>query len=441
MRRMLLWIGIFFVGALTSAGTAQAQQVDVIKASRLIDGTGGPAIEDAVIVVTGDAITAVGKAGSVTIPAGARTIDLTGYTVMPGLIDTHDHITGVPGDGGDTQELRETDAHKAIYGVVHSKLTLDAGFTTIRDVGGSYATVALRDSIAKGLVPGPRMWVATRSIGITGGHGDINGWSPNLLLPGTAEIADGIEEVRKAVRRQIKFGADLIKVVASGGILSVGDSPSSVQYSVDELKTIVDEAGHSGRKVAAHAHGAQSIKDATRAGVASIEHGSLVDDEGIRLMKEHGTFMVPTLYTLDYIVDEGAQTGTPAYAVNKAKAMMKLQRANLKNAYQSGVRFAYGTDAGVFPHGRNAKDFAILVEQLGVTPLDAIKLATSNAADLHWRRRQAGRTEAGLWADIVAVEGNPLTNIRLLEDVKFVMKGGVVYKSPAVKMDRPTAAR
>lgn len=439
MRRILGIFAAFTV--MLGPGSAAAQQVTVIKASRLIDGTGAPAIEDAIIIVTGDSITAVGKAGTMAVPTGARTIDLSGFTVMPGLIDCHDHITGVPGDGGDTQELRETDAHKAIYGVVHSKVTLDAGFTTIRDVGGSYSTVALRDSIAKGLVPGPRMWVATRSIGITGGHGDINGWSPNLLLPGTAEIADGIEDVRKAVRKQIKFGADLIKVVASGGILSVGDSPSSVQYSYEELKTIVDEAGHSGRKVAAHAHGAQSIKDATRAGVASIEHGSLVDDEGIKLMKEHGTFMVPTLYTLDYIVDEGAQTGTPAYAVDKAQAMMKLQRANLRNAYQNGVRFAYGTDAGVFPHGRNAKDFAILVDQLGVAPLDAIKLATTSAAELIGVADKLGALKPGLWADIVAVEGNPLTNIRLLEDVRFVMKGGVVYKAPAPGMNRPTAAR
>lgn len=440
MRRILGRILAAFCVVLVP-GSASAQQVTVIKASRLIDGTGTAAIEDAIIVVTGDSITAAGKAGTVQVPTGARTIDLTGFTVMPGLIDCHDHITGIPGDGGDTQELRETDAHKAIYGVVHSKLTLEAGFTTIRDVGGSYSTVALRDSIAKGLVPGPRMWVASRSIGITGGHGDINGWSPNLLLPGTAEIADGIEDVRKAVRKQIKFGADLIKVVASGGILSVGDSPSAVQYSYEELKTIVDEAGHSGRKVAAHAHGAQSIKDATRAGAASIEHGSLVDDEGITLMKEHGTFMVPTLYTLDYIVDEGAQTGTPAYAVTKARAMMKLQRVNLRNAYQSGVRFAYGTDAGVFPHGRNAKDFAILVDQLGVAPIDAIKLATTSAAELIGAGDKLGALKPGLWADIVAVEGNPLTNIRLLEDVRFVMKGGIVYKAPAPGMNRPTAAR
>jgi imidazolonepropionase-like amidohydrolase len=405
-------------------------RVTVIKAARLIDGTGAPPIEDAAIIVTGDSITWTGRGADLKVPAGATLIDLKGHTLLPGLFDCHDHITGVPGDGGDTQELRETDAHKAIYGVAHAKVTLEAGFTTIRDVGGAYATVALRDLIARGLVPGPRMWVATRGIGITGGHGDINGWSPQLSLPGTVQIADGIEGVRKAVREQVKFGADFIKVVASGGILSVGDSPSAVQFSFEELKTIVDEAGHSGRKVAAHAHGAQSIKDAVRAGVASIEHGSLVDAEGIQLMKEHGTYMVPTLYTLDFIIEEGASHGTPAYAVDKARAMARLQRENLRKAYQAGVKFAYGTDAAVIPHGRNAKDFNILVTQLGVPPIDAIRIATTNSADLVGIGGKVGALKTGLWADIIAVNGNPLDDIRLLEDVRFVMKAGQVYKKP-----------
>jgi imidazolonepropionase-like amidohydrolase len=405
--------------------------VTVIKAARLIDGTGAPPIDGAAVIVAGDTITWVGRAADLKAPSGARVIDLGRQTVLPGLFDCHVHITGVPGDGGDTQELRETDAHKAIYGVIHSKITLEAGFTTVRDVGGSYSTVALRDSIAKGLIPGPHMYVATWSIGITGGHGDINGWSPNLRLPGTAMIADGIEGVRKAVREQVKYGADLIKVVASGGILSVGDSPSSVQYSFEELKTIVDEAGHSGRKVAAHAHGAQSIKDAVRAGVASIEHGSLIDDEGIRMMKERGTYLVPTLYTLDFIIEEGSAHGTPDYAINKARAIMKEQRANLRKAYQAGVKFAYGTDAAVIPHGRNAKDFNIIVNQLGAPPMEAIKMATTNAADLVGIGNKTGALKAGLWADLVAVDGNPLDDIRVLENVSFVMKSGTVYKGGA----------
>jgi imidazolonepropionase-like amidohydrolase len=403
--------------------------VTIVKAARIIDGTGAPPIEEGAVVITGDTITWVGKASELRAPGGARVIDLGQRTLLPGLFDCHVHITGVPGDGGDTQELRETDAHRAIYGVVHAKLTLDAGFTTIRDVGGSYATVALRDLVNRGVIPGPRMYVATRSLGITGGHGDINGWSPNLSLPGTAQIADGIEGVRKAVREQVKFGADLIKVVASGGILSAGDSPSSVQYSYEELKTIVDEAGHSGRKVAAHAHGAQSIKDAVRAGVASIEHGSLIDDEGIRMMKERGTYLVPTLYTLDFIIEEGPAHGTPEYAVNKARAMVKLQRANLRKAYQAGVKFAYGTDAAVIPHGRNAKDFHILVGELGVPPMDAIRMATTNAADLVGIGDKTGAIRPGLWADLIAVEGNPLEEIRRLESVSFVMKAGMVYRN------------
>jgi len=427
-RHLPLTFTLALLVAATATPVAEAP-VTIVKAARIIDGTGAPPIERGAVVITGETITWVGTVSDLRAPAGARLIDLGERTLLPGLFDCHVHITGVPGDGGDTQALRETDAHRAIYGVVHAKLTLDAGFTTVRDVGGTYATVALRDLIRQGLIPGPRMYVATRSLGITGGHGDINGWSPTLSLPGTAQIADGIEGVRKAVREQVKYGADLIKVVASGGILSVGDSPSSVQYSYEELTTIVEEARHSGRKVAAHAHGAQSIKDAVRAGVASIEHGSLIDEEAIRLMKEHGTYLVPTLYTLDYIIEEGPAHGTPEYAVNKARAMVELQRANLRKAYQEGVKFAYGTDAAVIPHGLNAKDFAILVEQLGVPPMDAIRMATTSAADLVGIADKAGAIRPGLWADLIAVEGNPLEDIRRLETVSFVMKAGMVYRN------------
>ncbi len=428
-KALVLLAAAIAVALATAPVVAQkpSTSVTVIKAARIIDGTGAAPLINGAVVVTGDTITWVGKASELRPVDGAHVIDLGARTLLPGLFDCHDHITGVPGDGGDTQALRETDAHDAIRGVVHAKITLDAGFTTIRDVGGSYATVALRDMIASGLVPGPHMYVAGRSIGITGGHGDINGWSPYLSLPGTAQIADGIEGVRKAVREQVKYGADLIKVVASGGILSVGDSPSSVQYSFEELKTIVDEAGHSGRKVAAHAHGAQSIKDAVRAGVASIEHGSLIDDEGIRLMKEHGTYMVPTLYTLDFIIADGAAHGTPEYAIAKARAVLKLQRANLKKAYAAGVKFAYGTDAAVIPHGMNAKDFRILVAELGVPPMDAIRMATTSAADLLGISDKTGAVRAGLWADLIAVNGDPLADITQLEHVTFVMKAGTVY--------------
>ncbi len=421
---------VTFAALILSADSLLAQQATVIRASRLIDGTGAPPIDDAAIVITGDSITAVGTASTVTVPPGARVIDLKGYTLLPGLMDCHTHITGMPGDGGDTSELKETDDQRTIYGVVNGRTTLEAGFTTIRNVGGGgYGTVALRDSINRGLIVGPRIYTAAKSLGMTGGHGDINGWSADIALPGTAEIVDGVEALQKAVRLQIKFGADLIKVVASGGILSVGDSPNDQQYSFEELKAVVDEAARSGRKVAAHAHGAAGIKNAVRAGVASIEHGSLIDDEAIQLMKEHGTVLVPTLYTLDFMLEEGPAHGVPDYALQKAKRMKQAQRENLKKAFQAGVKFAYGTDAAVIPHGQNARDFDILVSQLGVPPLEAIKMATGSAAELIGIADKAGTLRPGLWADVVAVEGDPVSNIKLLELVKFVMKAGVVYKS------------
>ena len=421
-----------FAFALAASLSLAAQSpVTVIRAGRLVIGTGAPAIENAVVVVDGDHITAAGRAADVAVPAGARIVDLSRYTVMPGLMDMHDHITSEPGDGGDSAVLKETAGHAAIYGVLNAKKTLDAGFTTVRNVGAiGYSDVALKDVVGRGLVPGPRMLIATRGLGITGGHADINGWSPEIHLPGVSQIVDGVDDVRRAVREQIKAGADLIKVTASGGILSVGDSPDAQQYSYDELKAVVDEAARLGRKVAAHAHSAKAIVEASRAGVASIEHGSLIDDAGIAMMKEKGTVLVPTVYTLDYIIDHAKESGIPAYAQEKARAIRAAQRANLKKAYQAGVKFAYGTDAGVFPHGLNAKDFGILVEQLGVPPLAAITLATMDAARLAGIQDRVGSVEAGKWADLIAVEGNPLEQIRLLEDVRFVMKGGVIQKAP-----------
>ncbi len=422
--------GILFFLSVAFAGAGLAQEVIVVEADRMIDPRFDTPIENAVVVIRGEHIVQAGASGDVRRPVGAEVIDLSGYTILPGLIDCHVHISGRPGDGGDTHKLRESVAHEAIYGVAHAKITLEAGFTTIRNIGaGNYSDAALRDLIDDGVVPGPRMWVATRGLGATGGHADINGWSSDLDLPGYAEIADGVDELRKAVRTQIKHGADVIKVTATGGVLSSGDALTDQQYSFEELKAIVDTAAMLGTKVGAHAHSPAGMNDAIRAGVASIEHGSLIDDEGIALMKEHRTFLVPTLYALDFIIDEGLESGVPEYAVEKAKAMAKQQRERLAKAYHAGVRFAYGTDAAVFPHGRNAKDFQILVEELDVQPIDAIRMATVNAAELIGIQDQVGTLEPGKWADIIAVEGNPLQNVRLFEDVRFVMKGGVVYKS------------
>ncbi|MBK6308303.1 MAG: amidohydrolase family protein [Gemmatimonadetes bacterium] len=301
--------------------TAPPSSPVVLRAQRLIVGD-GTTIDQPVVIVQGDRIIAAGPASSVAVPRGARVIDLPGHTLLPGLIDSHTHINSSDSDGGDMAVLRETGAHAAIYGVVNAKKTLDAGFTTIRDVGATnYADIALRDLIAKGVVPGPRIFAAGPSLGITGGHADVNGWSPLIQIPGTGMIVDGVEGMRKAVRQNIKFGSDHIKITATGGILSVGDAVNHAQYSEEELRAAVEEAARLGRKVAMHAHGAEGIVTAVRAGAASIEHGSLIDDAGIALMKEKGTFLVPTLIILDEIARDGEKKGVPANSIAKARAI------------------------------------------------------------------------------------------------------------------------
>ena len=400
-----------------------------IRAQRLIVGD-GTTIDQPVVVIVGDRIVAVGPASRVTIPRGSRLIDLPGHTLLPGLIDCHTHITSSDNDGGDMAVLRETGAHAAIYGVVNARKTLDAGFTTIRDVGATnFADIALRDLIAKGVVPGPRIFAAGPSLGITGGHADVNGWSPLVQIPGTGMIVDGVEGMRKAVRQNVKYGSDHIKITATGGILSVGDAVNHAQYSEEELRAAVEEATRLGRKVAMHAHGAEGIITAVRAGAASIEHGSLIDDAGIALMKEKGTYLVPTLIILEEIARDGEKKGVPANSIAKARAIEGERRVRLRKAWQSGVKFAFGTDATGDIHGRNAEEFFLMQEQLGATPMDAIRSATASAAALIGVADDLGTVAAGKLADIIAVEGDPLDSIRRLEHVDFVMKAGAVYKS------------
>ena len=418
------------VGAV-AAGPAVAQDAVALRADRLIVGTDAPVILDPVVVIEGDRIVAVGPAGAIPIPREAREITLEGHTLLPGLFDTHVHLGGIPGDGGDTQKMRETVAHEAIYAVAHAKITLESGFTSVRNIGaGNYHDAALRDMIERGIVPGPRIQAATWGVGSTGGHADINGWNPDVPTPGYAMIADGEDALRRAVRYQVKYGADVIKVTASGGVLSQGDAIEDQAYSLAELRAIVETANLLHTPVAAHAHSPAAMNDAIRAGVVSIEHGTLIDDEGIRLAKEHGTFIVPTLYTLDFIIEEGAGSGVPEASIQKARDIAVQQRERLSAAFHAGVKFAYGTDAAVFPHGRNARDFAIMVEDMDISPMEAIRTATMNGAELLGWEEDLGSIENGKLADIIAVEGDPLADIRRLEEVAFVMKGGEIVKRP-----------
>ena len=408
---------------------AQAPTVTAIRAARLIIGD-GTQIESPVVVVTGERITAVGPAAQVRVPSGAKVIDLAGYTLMPGFFDMHTHITSIDNDGGDLSVLKETAAHGAIYAVINAKKTLDAGFTTIREAGSTdYVDVAVRDAVNRGLIPGPRIHASGPSLGSTGGHADVNGWSPNLAIPGTGAIVDGPDAIRLQVRRNVKYGADQIKFVATGGILSVGDAVNAPQYGDDEMKALVDEAHRLGRKVMAHAHGGAGLLAAVNAGVQSIEHGSLVDDAAIAAMKAHGTYLVPTLIILEEIVKDGVKKGVPANSIAKATAIAVERRVRLRHAYQSGVKFALGTDATSDIHGRNGEEFKYMVDILGATPMEAITIGTMNAATLLGVEQDFGSVSVGKVADLVAVQGNPLTDVSLLAHVQFVMKGGVVYKS------------
>ena len=404
-----------------------------IKAGRLIDGRGGAPIQNAVILVEGDRITGVGQ--GIAIPRDARVIDLSRKTVLPGFIDAHTHVTSQPANYYEDL-FRKSPIDVAITAHVYAKRTLDAGFTTIRDVGaGEFIDVALRNAIDRGEVPGPRMQVATLAVGSTGGHNDISGFSPYLKFNQFSGVADGVDDVRKLVRFEIKNGADVIKMIASAGVLSEEESVGAPQFSQEEMNAIVQEAAMWGRKVAAHAHGTEAIKMAIRAGVASVEHASLIDDEGIRLAKERGTYLVMDVYNDDYIMAEYKRLGYPQKILDKEARIGRLQRENFKRAVQAGAKVAYGTDAGVYPHGWNGKQFAKMVEW-GLTPMQAIQAATVSAADLLGWSDRVGSVVVGHYADLVAVNGDPLADIRELERVRWVMKGGKVEKEDSTETRR-----
>jgi imidazolonepropionase-like amidohydrolase len=351
-------------------------------------------------------------------------IDLSNATVLPGLIDCHTHLTSDPGHTG-YESLGISVPREALYGAKNARLTLDAGFTTVRNVGAAgYSDVALRDAINAGDVPGPRIDASGPAIGVTGGHMDNSLLAPEYHHSADG-IADGVPAVIAKVREVVKYGADVIKIAASGGVLSKGDSPEATQFSDEEIRAIVIEAHRLGRKVAAHAHGAAGIKQAVVAGVDSIEHGSFIDAEAIRLMKEKGTYLVPTLYLADWFIENYQRLRVPEFMVEKAKIVMPAARRNVEAAFKAGVKVAFGTDAAVYPHGLNAREFAVMVK-LGLTPMQAIQAATVNAADLLGWSDRVGSIEPGRFADIVAVSGDPSQDVTQLEHPLFVMKGGIV---------------
>ena len=434
---MIRRAGLILVAGLL-AGRDLAAQADsggaarpsvLVRAGRLIAVRTGTVLTNQAILIEGDRIKEVGPADAVAghAPRDARVIDLRNATVLPGLIDCHTHITSDPGDYY-KQLFRMSPIDEAVRAHLYAKRTLDAGFTTVRNVGaGAFIDVALRNAINEGAVPGPRMLVSTMPLSATGGHGDVNGMSPYLHFDGFSGIANGVDQIREKIRFEVKYGADLIKVLASAGVLSEEESVGAPQYTQEELNAVVEEAAMWGRKVAAHAHGAEAIKRAVRAGVASVEHGSLIDDEGIRLMKERGTYLVADIYNDDYIIAEYTRLGFPQKIIEKERLVGRQQRENFKKAVQAGVKIAYGTDAGVYPHGWNAKQFAHMV-RWGTTPLQAIQAATVNAADLIGWRDLVGALEPGKFADVIGVVGDPLQDVTVLEHVGFVMKGGQIVK-------------
>jgi imidazolonepropionase-like amidohydrolase len=399
-----------------------------VRCGKLLDVRSGKMLTDQVVVFDdGGTITSVSPFSSAKIPSGVVAIDLSNATCLPGLIDVHTHLTGDPTNNG-YAGLGVSVPREAVTGVKNARLTLRAGFTSVRNVGASgYTDIALRDAVNAGDVEGPRMRVSGPPLGITGGHCD-NNLLPSEFHYKAGGIADGPWAARAKVRETVKYGADVIKICASGGVLSKGDQPGTPQYTLEEMQAIAEEAHKLGRKVAAHAHGTQSIKDAIRAGIDSIEHSSLIDDEGIALAKQHGTYLVFDIYNDDYILQEGAKAGMLPESIEKEKKIGRLQRENFRHAFQSGAKMAFGTDSGVYPHGDNARQFGKMVEW-GMKPLDAIQAATVNAADLLGWADQAGALETGRYADLVAVSGDPLFDVRVLESVKFVMKGGAVVRN------------
>jgi imidazolonepropionase-like amidohydrolase len=423
--RIVLGAALAVWSLAATASMAAAEKTVAVSADRLLDVATGKYIDKPLVVIVGGRITAVEHQGD-KAPADAQRIDLPGVTLLPGLIDMHVHLTSSPLFAG-YNRLEFTDSFWAILGTTHAKATVEAGFTTVRNVGSKdFEDVGLRQAIDGGFIPGPRIVTATYAIGSTGGHCDSTFFPPSMKQKGDAVI-DSPDEGRKMVRQLHKYGAQVIKICATGGVFSHGDTPGAQQLTLDEIKAIVEEAHATGMRVAAHAHGASGIKAAILGGVDTIEHASLVDDEGIKLAIAHGSYFGMDIYNTDYTQAEGKKNGVLEENLQKDRDIGDIQRENFRKALKAGVKMIFSTDAGVYPHGANARQFATMV-RYGATPLQAIRTATITAAEALDRSKDVGQATPGHYGDLVGVKGDPLVDVTVLEHPAFVMKGGEVVK-------------
>jgi len=419
--------------AITASAQApvSAPKKTIIRAGHVLNVRTGELKANQAIVIEGDKIAQIAPSSEIKAAAGDTTIDLPDATLLPGLIDMHTHLTFDLNSLG-YQGLSISTAREALHGARNARRTLEAGFTTVRNLGAKdYADIALRDAINDGDVIGPRVVASGPAMGITGGHCDENLLPPAFHFQGEG-VADGVEAAQHRVREIIKYGADVIKICATGGVLSKGDDPNASQYTLEEMKAIVADAHRLGRRVAAHAHGAEGVRWASEAGVDSVEHGHLMDDAAIATLKKNGTYLVPTLFLGEYMEKNMDRSDVPEYSKQKMRDVIAAMRKNTGKAFAAGVKVAFGTDAAVYPHGLNAGEFHVYVS-LGMTPLAAIQTATINASDLLGPKYLVGSLEPGKWADVVAVDGDPTKDVTILEHVKFVMKGGAIYKNDYAK--------